>query len=1037
MAKDRQPGSGSGGGAPRVCTIAPDAPFLETLAHAIVSGDLPVPGGTPPGALELPRWTVLLPTRRAVRAMRDAFLKVSGGAALLLPAIRPIGDVDEDAALLASPASPAMANALSLDLPPAIGALERRLVLSELVLKWSRAAHPGSRAATPGQAALWAGDLIALMDSAETEAVDLAALKDLVGGDYAEHWRQTLDFLQILTAHWPDFLRERGLLSPYQRRDRLMRAEIERLAATPPDAPVIAAGSTGTIPATALLLETIARLPHGAVVLPGLDLALDEESWQSITAEPHPEHPQFGMKHLLDAMGLGRDDILPLGGSAVNSARTGLISEVMRPAGSTEKWRDYAGRADAAGAASALPRLTRIDAPTAQDEAETISLILRKVAGEPPRTAALVTPDRTLARRVSARLEKWNLRVDDSAGTPLALTPQGVFMELLLDTFASGFAAVPLAALLKHPLTRAGRTAGEMRSAARTLELAGLRRPFAGRGLAALSESFARTRAAHGKDDLRHAVYRRLTERDWDDAQKLIGDLEQAFAPLAEFAGNGNGGHVAAFARAHVDTATALARDETGEASLLWRGDAGEALSLFFVELLGQETAGPEIGAADYPELFAALLAGQVVRPRAPAHPRLFIWGPLEARLQRPDIVVLGGLNEESWPAIEDAGPWLSRPMLEQIGLPSPERKIGLAAHDVAQLMGAGEVYLTRAEKSDGAPTVPSRWLLRLDAILTAAGLNDEIRNDDWISWAVARDAVEPAPAVSRPKPRPPAEARPRRLSVTRIEEWIANPYAIYARHILYLQQLDPLAAAPDAAMRGTLVHDVLSAFAKAHPDRLPQDIAAELMRLARFEFDRLGAHAVIRSIWWPQLVNFARWFAGTEPERRRGVARVHSEISGELLLGATNFTLTARADRIDEREDGALAIYDYKTGGVPSKKKVAGGHAPQLPLEAAIAQARGFGPDAAGETALLRYIRVLGRGDGGIETDVGDGDPAVLAATALDKLTELVNVYADPGQEYAALRRPGFANSAQYRYDDYAHLARVAEWSLAGEAED
>jgi ATP-dependent helicase/nuclease subunit B len=397
-------------------------------------------------------------------------------------------------------------------------------------------------------------------------------------------------------------------------------------------------------------------------------------------------------------------------------------------------------------------------------------------------------------------------------------------------------------------------------------------------------------------------------------------------------------------------------------------------------------------------------------------------------------MVVLGGLNEGVWPATPKTDPWLSRPMRADLGLPAPERRIGLAAHDVSQLMGVGEVYLTRAQKIGGAPSVPSRWLLRLDAVLDALDLKGALAPDKpWLEWARARDAAEATPPISAPAPCPPLPARPDRLSVTRIEAWMANPYAIFARDILKLTKLDEIAAEPGAALRGTLIHDALQRFAEAHPERLPNDIAAALMHHANDLFKQFGDHARIEAFWRGQLAVFARWFAATEPRRREGVTHVISEAFGALELGSS-FTLSGRADRIDMREDGTLAIYDYKTGSVPTAAKVDSGNAPQLALEAAIAQRGGFSGLAAEPVCRLAYIRARGYGAGGEERDAGkELSPDALAAEALENLEGLVSAYAVGTRGYQAMRRKGF----DYRYDDYAHLARVKEWQAGGEGEE
>jgi ATP-dependent helicase/nuclease subunit B len=1028
-------------GHPRLYTIPSDAAFLDTLAQAVLNGNLPVMGGTKPDPLELGRWTILLPTRRAVRALGDAFLRMSGGEAILVPQIRAIGDVEEDALALTAPPELGSGN-VALDLPPAIGNLERRLALTQLILAWSRkiasdTSDEGYRTpATPAQASSLATQLGVFMDAVDTEHAELDALKDLVPDQFAEHWQKTLKFLKIVTEYWPAHLDENGVMAPYARRDALMAAETERLTTQPPDAPVIAAGSTATAPATAALLEAVARLENGAVILPGLDPHLDEESWEAITeGEGHPEHPQFGMRQFLVRLGVARDEVLTFGGDDGRRAR--LLSEVMRPAGTTEKWQALAETADCQIPAKALDGLRRIDAPTEQDEAEVISLLLRSAAEEPQKVAALVTPDRTLARRVSARLEKWGLTVDDSAGKPLEKTLPGSFMDALAETADSGFAPVPLLALLKHPLTLMGREAGDMRRVARHFELVALRQPAVGRGFKAYRRAMARTRDAVRIERHVHPGILRLGKGDWDDIERLVSELEELFAPLTELSCVPHTSHpLCVLVEVHLEAAQALTRAPDGSVQALWRSDAGEALHGFVCSLLDVEGGGIDIAAGDYLELMRNLMSGLVVRPQVPAHPRIFIWGPLEARLLRPDMVVLGGLNEGAWPATIETDPWLSRPMRAKIGLSPPERHVGLSAHDVAQLLGAGEVWLTRAQKSGGAPTVASRWLLRLDAVLDALNLKDAIRADEtWLAWARARDAAQAVAPVPAPAPCPPLEARPTRLSVTRIEAWIRNPYEIFARDILRLYGLAPLAGEPDAALRGTIVHLALMRFTRAHPGKLPNDIAAALMRHASDLFKQFGDNVRIRAFWECQIANFARWFAATESRRRGGVEKVLAEVRGELAIEGTHaLTLSAEADRIDVREDGTLALYDYKTGAPPTAAAVEQGRAPQLPLEAVIAAAGGFDGVEAATVSRLAYLRARGYGEGGEERDASKKiAPDQLAGDALERLKALVAAYASEEQSYAAMRRPKFT----YRYDDYAHLARVQEWQAGNGVEE
>ena len=465
--------------------------------------------------------------------------------------------------------------------------------------------------------------------------------------------------------------------------------------------------------------------------------------------------------------------------------------------------------------------ISLVEAPTAHDEAEAIALILKSCIEVPGKTAALVTPDRVLARRVAARLKGFGLAIDDSAGTPASRTVPGAFFDLVLGAAETNFAPPELMALLKHPLALLGREPGQIRAAARALERGAFRDVYVGQGLDGVAKALVSAR----ENGSRRSA---LRTEEHAAALGLVRDLEGAFAPLAGLFASSKEHSAAALAEAHAATAERLARDTDGSSSGLWQGDAGEALSLLLSGLIGEGDA-LSLFARDYPAFYRSLLAGQVVRPRGPAHPRLFIWGPLEARLQQPDVVVLGSLNEGVWPRPQEAGPWLSRPMREKLGLSPPERRIGLSAHDFAQALGAPTVYLTRALKVDGVPTVTSRWLQRLEALVEAVGLANKIKPEQpWVAWARERDHAPGFAPVDAPQPRPPVSARPRELSVTRIERWIANPYEIFARYILKLEPLKPLGTEPDAALRGSIVHDVL------HDFSAPILIACRRMSMAR-----------------------------------------------------------------------------------------------------------------------------------------------------------------------------------------------------------
>lgn len=1026
-----------------IFSVPPGRAFLDCLAGAILDGNLPRAGGAVPGPLDLAGWTLLLPTRRAARAFQDAFLRASarrtpGTRAMLLPRIKPIAEGNEDLTLLTGFAG--LDSLGAADIAPAVSEIERRLVLTNLVMRWSQALHAASEASrtlnpggsTPAQAARLAAELARLMDGIETEGISMDALTTLVPEDFSEHWHKTLHFLQIVREWWPAHLAERGLLSPADRRNRLIRAEAARLAAHPPLHPIIVAGVTGSIPAAAELMRVVAGLPRGAIVLPGLDQSLDDAGWAAIPR--HPEHPQFGLAKLLAALGVAREQVAILTGadpSAEGRLRAAIVTEAMRPASTTDNWHAFTASTDAKKLAAGLKGVSVIELANAPEEAEAVALILREAAETPGRTAALVSPDRLLARRVATRLESWGIRVDDSAGRPFAKTVPGTFLDLVIGAAASRFEPAKLMTLLKHPLTRLGLGAFDARRAARALEIAAFRTLYFGHGLDSAETALERAALEVEGGRRRERAAKRLWTEDWNAARDLIQRLRAAFAPLQAAFDVQGPQPLAALVRAHVAVAEAVSRlpDETPE-PVLWRGEAGQAASMFFTGLLEDDLPAPEIAANDYADFYRGLVVGETVRSRIPVHPRLSIWGPFEARLQQPDVLILGSLNEGTWPQTADPGPWLNRPMRQQIGLPSPEEAIGYAAHDVSMLFGASTVHITRAQKIDGVPTVPSRWLLRINALLDGAGLRSELNPDKpWRQWAQTRDAIIDPVRIEAPAPRPPIALRPRRLSVSDIETLMANPYAIFASRILKLDCMPGLGLPPDASLRGSITHDALGRFAANHPVSLPVDSRSELLALAGNVLQDYAADPRVAAFWIPRFERFAEWFALTEPGRRDGLERTLAEISGSIVFDgpAGPFTLKARADRIDVAGDH-LTITDYKTGAnlKTLAAKAAKGEAPQLSLEAAIAAAGGFMHLAAKRVADLRYISASGGEPAGAVTLVKTESVTALAARARAGLERLIAAFDNAATPYAAVRRPGF----DYDYDDFAHLARVAEWS-------
>jgi ATP-dependent helicase/nuclease subunit B len=994
---------------PRVSTIPSGVSFVDALAQSLLQR-----AETPFGLGET---TILLPTRRACRTLQEAFLRASGGRALLLPRLLPLGDLDAEELLLTAEESLA-ASMPEGALPPAMPALTRRLLLTRAILAWSRAAGR-PQAPAEDQAARLAAELARLLDQVETEGLGFDRLAELVPDSYAVHWQHTLDFLKILTEHWPAIQAAEGGIGPAERRRRLHTLQAETWRAKPPAHPVIAAGSTGSIPSTAELLAVVAALPRGEVVLPGLDRSADEATWQAI--ESDPAHPQHGLARLLQRLELSREEVAdwPLAGLEASPPLRGRLVELaLRPAPATADWGAALAEIEPEQVAEAFAAVERIDCPGPGEEATAIALLLRQALEDDGRTAALITPDRRLARRVAAELRRWRIEIDDSAGRPLAQTPPGQFLRLTAALAETGCAPVPLLACLKHPLAAGGEAPAAFRAKVRRLELAVLRGPRPAPGFGGLRDALARD----------------------ERASAALGDWLTQLAELAEpflQAIAAKRSRLADALAAHVAFAEALAGSdrETG-AERLWAGEAGEGAAGFVADLhaacLGADAGAGigELGAGRYPGLLDNLLADQVVRPRYGRHPRVAVLGPLEARLHHADLVVLGGLNEGTWPAESDPGPWLSRPMRAAFGLPPVERRIGLSAHDFCQALGARQVVLTRASRVEGTPCVTSRWLRRLDALCQAAGRREAIvdASAKWGDWAAALDRPDGDPQpCSPPAPRPPLAARPTRLSVTRIETWMRDPYALYAREILRLRPLDPIDADPGAAERGILVHAALERFVKRFPDRLPEDALAQLLKIGDETFRAVAGKPGLYAFWAPRFRRIAAWVVAEERARRGAISEIFAEAEGALEL--EGFTLIAHADRIERLVDGRLNVLDYKTGQPPSKRDIALGLAPQLPLEAAMLRAGAFVGIPAGEPAGLEFWRLSGGEPAGESRPlVGGGlpEPATLAEDALAGLLALIARFAEPESAYHALPRPAHAPA----YSDYAHLARVKEWA-------
>jgi ATP-dependent helicase/nuclease subunit B len=957
----------------RLLSIPPWRPFADDLAAGLLRRH--------PDPLDLARVLLLVPTRRAARAIADAFVRQSDGKALLLPRMAPAGDIDSD---LEDRALGSFAEGLEgpAEAAPAIPALARRLALARILAR--------GRALPGAEALALAGQLAAALDTLEIEEKRAGDLEAAVpAGELQEHWAINAEILAAIVHAWPGVLADRGMMDGAARRNLVMRLLAQRWRQAPPAHPVVMAGFASAPPAVAALAQVVARLPQGLLVMPGLDLGMTAETRELIAAGEET-HPHYGMVRLLADAGLSPGEAIewPDRGPAPASPvpRAALVARAMLPP-------RLSGGATTPAPPEALEGVRMLAAATPAEEALAIAIALRQVVARPGLTAALVTPDRALARRVAVQLRRFGIEIDDSAGVPLASTGPGSLLVALATAAGERFAPVPLLAALQHPLVEAGAGRLPWLNRVRALDRLALRGLRPEPGLAGVARRL--------RDDALKAW--------WQD------EVVPRLAPLETVPGD---------ARALVHALVAVAEALAGP--MLWEGDAGRQLAALVESL--------EAGAADLEALpvdrdgaaaiARALLDGESVRPRWQRHPQLSIWGPLEARLQSADLLVLGGLNEGVWPGVPAPDPFLPPAIRRALGLPGLARRTGLQAHDLVMGLGAPEVLLTRAAREGTAPSVPSRFWQRLEAAAGTLPDSGALSPPRAALLAAARGIDRPAQPekMARPAPSPPAADRPRRLSVTEVAMLKADPFAFYARHMLKLKPLDPRDAEPTGGDRGNVVHKVLEHWFE---DRDRGE--AVLEALVDREIARLGERPDLAALWRPRVLRMVRFVieqAAAEP----GWTPHECEATGELLH--RGITLKGRADRVDLNDEGALRILDYKTGGIPSQVDVRTLWQTQLALLAVMARQGLLARVPAGPVVALDYVKLSGGRDPGEQKPAlgkraGPEDIAAHIEAAWADFESLVGGLLLGDQPFTAKAHIIHGR----RFGDYDHLARVAEW--------
>jgi ATP-dependent helicase/nuclease subunit B len=950
---------------PAVYTI----PSHRSFADALAAGLIRKFGNDPLG---LARGRILLPNNRAVRTVTEAFVRASGSG-LLLPRLIPIGDpeLDERIGGALEPIDEAET------LPPAIDPTERVLRLASVLRRGGEASAEALRLAR---------DLARTLDALLIEQIEPKKMRSAVAeaDDLAKHWEHSLERLQVIFEHWPAMLRESGAIDLAERRNRLLLALADRWENSPPPGFTVAAGITTAAPAVAAVVARVARMPDGTVVLPGLWLndVFPDVEWDALGPDQNGRgeatHPQFHLKLLLDRIGVARGEVRPWrysGGAVSSLARTRAVANALAAPEYSHKWETLRAAERRLGGI----RLAELPDPAAESQA--IALAIREAIETPGKTAALVSPDRQLASRVSALLARWGIQADDSAGRQLSETAPGTLLLGIVSAAAEELAPVAVLALLKHPLVGGeGDERVAWLDAVRMLDVK-LRGPRPAAGLAGLDAHFGAL-------------------REW---RKVRPCVEGVDALLREPVS------LSQLSAGLADAAQALADDRA------WRGPAGRMAAEVLAELQSSEAAASlSISPDEAVPLLRQLLDERAVRPPYGGHPRILIWGLLEARLQRADLVILGGLNEGVWPAVPAPDPWLPPKVRANLGMPTLDVRIGLSAHDFASALGAPEVLLTRARRDSRSPTVASRFLLRLDAI--SGGLP---RDHKLERLTRALDESGPPNPVDRPAPSPPAEQRPDKISVTAIDRLKADPFAFYAQAILKLRKLDPVDDDHTARWKGIAVHEVLQEW-QQHDECDPEKLRPRAETLLQDE----AIHPMLRALWAPRLLEAIDWIAAMERDNQAAGRRpLAAEATGETAL--SGITVHGRVDRIDKLPDGALAMIDYKTGQPPTQKAVTEGFALQLGLLGLIGRAGGFegvsgDPEAFEYWSLARYRGKFGR----LMCPDKDMAPGEFLDHAYRNFADAAQKWLTGGEPFTAKLNPAYAP-----YGDYDQLMRLEEW--------
>jgi len=1044
---------------PNIFTIPLSSSFLDTLSKSILKGLVIRDWSYLYPIYSLSTATIYLPTKRSADQLATCLKTHSQTNSLLLPRIISLGEIDDNNTIFFSDND--IENILSdSGLAPSVSPLKRRLILTKFILAWSQKIETTltsydigydisifqksvinevksnfSVAKTIEDSLALADALGYLIDTLTIHKKTWKDVHDLLPQDLSDqYWRISKDFLQIAAETWPAYCKLEGVMDAAERRDLTISREAERLLKNPPKTPIIIAGSTGSMPSTARLICSISKLPCGIVVLPGLDKYLDHESWIKLVDNKNkivnPNHPQALLSKLINEIGISRDDVVSLTDHKNTYLYRDLfLSECMRPYDTTHLWANKTHRIEITEIVKGLEAISLVEAENERVEALAISLILRSSLEVAGKTAALITPDRSLAKRVIADLMRWGIMIEDSAGIPLHKTPLGSITILLAKAIIDRFSPVSTLTLLNHADIRLGLAPDILKRGISAIDIGLSRISTSGRNIDDLISSLLLLRE---KQNCYRMPFpnRRLTIKDWDCATIILNKLQTIYNTFR----NLDDIDITTFFKNLSYTLEKILASPT-DTNRISNLIGYEQLLKIFNTIYLANNLDLNIAINSYASFFEQLMASEMIPNHFSSHPRIMILGLIEARLLHFDLVILGSLNENVWPPEGRTDPFLNRPWRHELGLPVPERRIGQTAHDFVSALGAEQIFLTRALKHEGSPTIPSRFIQRMRATAGSEVFNDVLKRGQVFLNLVYKLDEEKASATSKqPQPIPPKSLLPNKLSVTEIETLRRDPYSIYAKHVLKLDYLEKIGHQIDRSERGNIYHLILSRFSERWPVDLPQDSLDQFLSISRDVLSSIVSDPVHEAVWWPRIKETGRWYVQWEQRRRRLLVTPvtierHGSLTIELPRGG-EFTLSGQADRIEILEDGEFNIIDYKTGKIPSQQQVQAGFSSQLTLAAAMLKRGAFYGLSGKRPHELVYVKV-GIKEGGQENPIKNSDDLLqyddIAESHFLEFIKLVDDHWNGSRPFYSRPYLQFITD----FSKYDHLARFWEWSV------